>query len=103
MSLLEWTGNMSVGDDVMDHQHKRLIRLINELGDAMEESHGTDVIAHILKELKNYALIHFHSEERFFDTLPYKESICHKQAMSILYRKSMSLRKCSWLRACLQQ
>ena len=79
MALIEWNENMSVNDDVLDRQHKELIAMINDLGEAMEQGCGKDILGQIFTRLINYSMRHFNSEEKYIERLNYPESNYHKQ------------------------
>lgn len=79
MALIEWDEKMSVNDDVLDGQHQELIAMINDLGEAMEQGKGKDVLGGVFTRLINYSMRHFHSEEKYIEHLNYPESNYHKQ------------------------
>jgi hemerythrin len=55
-----WTVDLSVGNDVLDGQHKRFIEIINRLG---QDGLSREEVADRLSELLEYAARHFHDEE----------------------------------------
>ncbi len=66
--LLVWTGNLSVGVKEFDDDHKRLLRMINELGAAIRAAgaHGPveeEEIEITLHRLENYTQYHCAREE----------------------------------------
>jgi len=63
MSYLEWSDEYSVGIRSMDHQHQRLVALLNDLYDAMLHGRGEAVMSHILDGLIDYTDVHFRAEE----------------------------------------
>lgn len=60
---LQWTPKMSVGNEVIDHDHKRLVALINETEAALRSS-DRNAVLNALDELAQYGLMHFETEER---------------------------------------
>ena len=54
MSLIRWNDNFSVNVTMIDHDHKKLVAMINELTDAMKAGRGKDVLGKILYELIQY-------------------------------------------------
>ena len=44
MSLILWKDEFSVGVDEVDHEHRELVALINQLHDDMSEGAGRDEI-----------------------------------------------------------
>lgn len=63
MPLMEWKPEYSVGVERLDQDHKQLIRMLNELNDAMHEQRGRAAIGPILAELLQYTERHFGAEE----------------------------------------
>ncbi|MCL4486427.1 MAG: bacteriohemerythrin [Nitrospirae bacterium] len=78
MALITWSNMLSTGIDEQDAQHKKLIELINQLNDAMQAGHGTDVLGKVLSELVNYTVFHFGYEEKLMDQYGYADSPTHK-------------------------
>jgi hemerythrin-like metal-binding protein len=67
MSLI-WTRNLSVKIEQFDEDHKKLIRFINELQEAIQDAQAKGAIDPveievILHRLENYSLYHFSAEE----------------------------------------
>ena len=60
-----WDNSYSVGQSLLDHQHRKLMALCNDLGDCLAtEGPASDAKFHeILNELADYARQHFASEE----------------------------------------
>ncbi len=46
--FITWSGELSVGIEEIDEQHKVLIGLINRMHDAIHQRHGSDVVESIL-------------------------------------------------------
>jgi hemerythrin-like metal-binding protein len=61
--LFPWKDAYSVRIPRIDTQHKGLIRLINELHEAMLEGRAKQVMSHIVEELSDYTVQHFAFEE----------------------------------------
>jgi hemerythrin-like metal-binding protein len=79
MAFIEWSADLSVGDGEIDAQHKELVRLINELHDAMRVGKGRDAIAATINGLYDYTLTHFGFEERQFAERGYPDTPTHRQ------------------------
>ncbi|MEH6576893.1 MAG: bacteriohemerythrin [Amphritea sp.] len=60
MSKIQWTSDLSVGDNSIDDDHKGLFALVDELNSA---DMGHDYINVILDRLKSYTNEHFSREE----------------------------------------
>ncbi|MDW5563439.1 MAG: bacteriohemerythrin [Methanomassiliicoccus sp.] len=71
MSLMEWSQDYSVNVKEIDEQHKNLIRMINELHDAMVKGQGRSMVGKILSDMTEYAKKHFATEERYMKKFNY--------------------------------
>ncbi|MCR6630925.1 MAG: bacteriohemerythrin [Magnetospirillum sp.] len=63
MARIEWSDDLSVGNDLLDSQHQKLIAMINTLDN---ESASAEELGEVIFGLLEYAAIHFRDEERFF-------------------------------------
>jgi hemerythrin len=79
MPLMTWTEKLSVGVEVLDDDHKKLVGMVNELHDKMKAGHGKEALGKVLDELVNYTKFHFEREERFFAKTGYPAAFAHKQ------------------------
>ncbi|BDU51151.1 bacteriohemerythrin [Haliovirga abyssi] len=77
--FMEWTPAISTGVRIFDEEHKVLIRLINDLNDAMLEGKSKSVMGDILKELADYTVTHFSHEEEYFEKYDYPNREAHKK------------------------
>jgi len=59
-NLIAWTDDLSVGNPLLDGQHKRLISMINTLG---RKSLSVDELGEVIFGLLEYAAVHFRDEE----------------------------------------
>lgn len=64
MSIIQWNSSLSVNVDAMDQQHQKLVKLTNQLHDAMKVGKGKEAIESVLKDLVSYTKIHFAAEEK---------------------------------------
>jgi hemerythrin len=63
MTRIAWTDDLSVGNEALDSQHKKLIDMINRLDDDhLSEADLGEVILGLLE----YAATHFRDEEAYF-------------------------------------
>lgn len=78
MSRILWRRQMSVGQPVIDEDHKRLIQYLNELGDALEAPRFAPVkVAKVLTGLLEYTHEHFSREERMMELARYPDMAAH--------------------------
>lgn len=78
MEIIEWTESLSVGIAKVDEQHKMLIRMMEELDQAIRNNEESDVIEDVLTNLFNYAQSHFAVEEELFRKYKYPETAQHE-------------------------
>ena len=93
MAIITWNDEFSVGIQLIDDQHKRLIEIINELHDAMGKGEGAKAQAHILAELVDYTAAHFKEEEKLFDLYDYPEKFAHKAVHDKLTQQVIDFQK----------
>lgn len=74
MKLITWSEALSVGVERIDEQHKRLLQMVQALADAQGRDHGDcGVSPEALRELCDYAVEHFATEEALMDMDAYPE------------------------------
>ena len=77
MSFIQWNANLSVGVGEIDRQHQQLVKLINDLDDAMSRGEGKTIVGQIVGSLLRYAQSHFATEETYFKQFGYPETAIH--------------------------
>lgn len=95
MALLEWNDELSVGIDMIDKQHKILIRAINLLAMAVKHNSSHSLMSDIFRTLVDYTDTHFAYEEELFDRFGYPETEDHKAKHRALLHKVVDL-KARW-------
>jgi len=65
MDLFKWNESLVMGIAEIDGQHQNLIEIVARLQTAVAEGSGNDVYLNILTELREYAVYHFETEERY--------------------------------------
>ncbi|MFQ5620010.1 MAG: bacteriohemerythrin [Rhodospirillales bacterium] len=75
-----WRDEMSVGDERIDGDHKRLINLVNGFEWATVGEVNFALLKKILSDLENYTVVHFEREEEIQDTIDYPYRDAHKAA-----------------------
>ncbi len=78
MAKLNWDEQYLVGINFMDDQHKKLIQLMVDLWDSIENGKGRSVISPVLQNLLDYTRTHFVEEERSMIEHRYPEYDSHK-------------------------
>jgi hemerythrin len=87
MAMMEWNDALKVNHALIDRDHKKLVGLINALGDAMSSGQGKDVCGHVLDELINYTKTHFAMEEQLMSKHRYAGTAEHKAEHARLVRE----------------
>ena len=77
--FVEWTGELSVGIEEIDEQHKVLAGLVNEMHEAIQQRHAHEVVRGILDQLAHYTKTHFVVEESLMRILNYPLYEPHKE------------------------
>ena len=84
--LLSWTPDLSVGIDVIDAQHKRIVEYINLLHEARLRN-DKEAIARVIEELVDYTLSHFSFEEAMMEEAKYRFVAPHKKVHELFVRR----------------
>ena len=70
METIEWNDYFETGVKSIDEQHRRLVKLTNELGRRIADSRlSFEDIQKVVSELANYAIYHFQTEEQLMAEL----------------------------------
>jgi hemerythrin-like metal-binding protein len=93
MAMMEWNDALKVGHSVIDRDHEKLVRLINELGDAMSAGRGRDVCGSVLNELISYTQTHFANEERLMSVHQYADASRHRAEHAKLIRDVLDFKE----------
>jgi len=78
MALIEWRDEFSVGVPDVDHEHRELIELINQLHDAMSGENTTLTVLDFLGEIYAHVSAHFALEEKIMRKYNYDQYQDHK-------------------------
>ena len=78
MSAFVWEDKYSLHIAEIDRQHRKLFALFNELYDAMQQGHGTEVIDKVLTSVVDYTAYHFAFEEKLLKEAGYREEAAHR-------------------------
>lgn len=79
METIKWDKSFSVGVDVLDQQHQKIIEIINELLEHDEISVRSETLSHLLHQLTQYAHEHFMTEEAILEKYGYNGLIQQKK------------------------
>lgn len=82
--MIIWKKEYNVGVESIDNQHKKLVNIINELKEGVDQSKQGEVLKDILPRLVNYTKVHFSDEEKIMEKAGYPELHLHKAQHKIL-------------------
>ncbi len=79
MALIEWRDEFNTGDAGVDHEHRELVDLINELHGKLGKAGATrDEVEEFLGEINVQISTHFALEERVMRNASYPDYQAHK-------------------------
>lgn len=90
--FVEWSNDLSVGIEEIDAQHKVLVDLLNQMHEAIQQRHATQVTSSIIDQLGEYTRVHFAVEESLMRILHYPEYERHKEEHEQLIEQLSELR-----------
>ncbi len=79
MKEITWTSDLSVGIELIDQQHKSLIKHLSDLNKSLESQQGPAKVAVTLNFLIEYTNFHFTAEEKHMAANDYPEVENHKK------------------------
>lgn len=77
MDYFQWSDALSVGNSLIDQDHKELVNLVNELHQAVQDGKGSDTLGSILQALFTYTHEHFQREELLMEHINYADMAAH--------------------------
>ncbi|BAH77162.1 bacteriohemerythrin [Solidesulfovibrio magneticus] len=79
MGKIEWTPALSVGVEIIDQEHQKLISLCNKLISNVKGDKDASMITESFKELRAYTVYHFDNEESYQKKISFPEANAHAQ------------------------
>lgn len=77
--FITWSEKFNTGNKVIDYQHQRLVRLINDLNQVrLHTDLGASLSTVIFDEVENYTRYHFKTEEEIMKKGQYSDYDSHK-------------------------
>lgn len=79
--MITWKDDYSMGVEKIDNQHKHLVEIANKAYEVLKNDiyvDKFDKIVEILKELEDYTVYHFESEEEYMKEIGYDGYFLHK-------------------------
>ncbi len=77
MEFYKWSDEYSVGNAVLDNEHKQLFNILNELYTAFMNHETMEKLGGILSDLHNYTIYHFSHEEELLKERNHPLSLEH--------------------------
>ncbi|MGQ9812342.1 MAG: bacteriohemerythrin [Dissulfurimicrobium sp.] len=90
--FISWGPNFSVGVSKLDEQHKKLVKMVNTIYDAVNTGKGKEVAGKVLNELVEYTAYHFKTEEDLFQKYGYPETKEHMAIHANLVKKVLDFK-----------
>ncbi len=79
MTLLSWSEQYLIGNELIDAEHEELFRLINDFHSRWLNAHDRQDIARVFNQLVVYAEMHFRHEETVMEAAGYPRLAEHQQ------------------------
>lgn len=76
---IEWIAEYNLGIERIDEQHKWLIKLYNNIDNALNTKQSSDVLNTYIKGLLHYTRFHFNEEEHELKQVNYPKYTEHKE------------------------
>lgn len=87
MPLMRWGGSLDVGVEEMNHDHKQILDLMNQIRDASEAGTGGESMIELVEDLERATLEHFNDEEAYMESIAYDGLPSHRAAHEELAKK----------------
>jgi hemerythrin len=79
MGKIFWTEQLSIGIEVIDQQHSRIVEYINQLDDMRINGNPREEISWLIQNMVDYTLSHFTFEESLQEEAHYPFIDAHKK------------------------
>lgn len=90
---IEWRQQMSIGNVLIDGDHRYLIALINNVELALRGDGANDALVHVLEQLRLYTEEHFEREEKLMRAVAYPGLEEHRQVHGELVVRLVEIRR----------
>jgi hemerythrin len=79
MDKITWDNSLSVNVDLIDDQHKMLIKRLNDMAEAIDQNRGIEKISMTLSFMIDYTEFHFSTEEKHMTEQNYPGKAEHQK------------------------
>ncbi|RFF51317.1 bacteriohemerythrin [Xanthomonas campestris] len=86
MALLVWQDELNTGIEVIDHQHRRIVEMINHLQVA-QTGLQRSAVSDVIDELIDYTLSHFAFEGELMEEAGYPFSHAHQRVHAVFAKR----------------
>lgn len=90
---ITWNDNLATGNDVVDGQHKELIRRLDMFIEACDAGKGKEELVTILQFLDDYIHAHFEAEEELQEKMNFAFRASHRKHHEEFIRDFTMLKK----------
>jgi len=87
MALLTWSERYSVGVEMLDEQHRKMIDALNHLHEAMLAKQPPSAIAPLVAQLEDCTSRHFATEEQLMAAASYPQAEQHRAEHGVLLQQ----------------
>lgn len=94
MPLVEWNDALTLGDPVIDRQHKGLVDLINQMHANLDAPDKEALVMQCITTMYLYAKEHFWDEEALMDRIGYPDKERHAALHREFVEKTHTLTDC---------
>ena len=92
MRWVSWDANHATGHAGMDHGHQKLMDLINQLADAMENNQPKAFCSITLEQFVEVTRAHFLAEEQLMDRHQYPKAKEHEDLHAMLIKDVLAFK-----------
>jgi len=92
MAAMAWNEAFSVGNAMLDSDHRILLNLLNQLHDAIDTGQSREVVGTVINVLAEYAEHHFRREEEMMAAAGYPDLAAHREQHQALEARVRELR-----------
>ncbi len=86
MGHIQWSSDLDIGVTLIDEQHKRIVKYINELYDAQASKNKTKA-GEIIEDLVDYTVSHFSFEESMMEQADYPFLSAHQKVHALFIKR----------------
>ncbi len=93
MDFFPWSNELATGHAAIDDDHRKLVKMVNDLYAAMQRGQGNEVIGKVVNNLALYTQQHFAREEAEMKRINYSRTTQHRLEHQKLLTEVATLQK----------